>query len=76
MFYPINNGTKITVGEGFQCWLPPIPSDTSQIINYGRPIEEQYWKRESIPQWYVERSIDEEFKQKQDKELFLKGKKK
>jgi hypothetical protein len=76
MFYPIRNGTKITVGEGFQVWVPPPPSDTSQIINYGLPIEEQYWKREPIPKWYIERAQEEEYKQSLDQELVLKGKKK
>lgn len=66
MFYPIVNGTKITVGEGFQCWIPPIPEDTNQIINYGLPIEEQVWKREPIPKWYLERSKTEKEKKKID----------
>lgn len=76
MFFPIKGGQKITVGEGFQCWIPPAPNDTSQIINYGLPIEEQYWKREPIPKWYIERSLEEEYKQGIDRELILKGKKK
>lgn len=76
MFYRIRDGHKVTVGEGFQCWIPPAPKDTSQIINYGLPIEEQYWKREPIPKWYLERSLEEEYKQSIDRELILKGKKK
>lgn len=75
MYYPIKGGSKIIVGEGFQCWLPPIP-DKSQIINYGLPREEQYWKREPLPKWYIERSLDEEYKQSKDLELVLAGKKK
>lgn len=76
MFYPIKGGTKKIVGEGFQCHLPPVPSDTSQILNYGLPIEEQYWKRQPIPKWYLERSLEEEYKQRQDFDLVIKGKKK
>jgi len=76
MFYQIKNGTQITVGENFKCWLPPPPEDKSQIINYGLPKEEQYWKREPIPKWYLERSLEEEFKQKDDLKLILAGKKK
>ncbi len=76
MYYPIVNGSKITVGEGFQCWIPPAPKDTSQIINYGLPIEEQYWKREPVPKWFIERSLEEEYKQSLDLELVLAGKKK
>lgn len=75
MFYPIKNGTKITVGEGFQCWIPPIP-DKSQIVGYDLPREEQYWKREPIPKWYLERSLEEEYRQQQEQELILSGKKK
>lgn len=76
MFFPVRDGRKITVGEGYQCWVPPPPKDTSQIINYGLPIEEQYWKREPIPKWYLERSLEEEYKQNIDRDLILKGKKK
>lgn len=76
MFFPVKGGQKITVGEGYQCWIPPAPKDTSQIINYGLPIEEQYWKREPIPKWYLERSLEEEYKQSIDQDLILKGKKK
>ncbi len=75
MFWPIKNGNKITVGENFQCWIPPKPPD-EEIINYGLPKEEQYWRREPVPKWYQERSIEEEYKQSQDRELVLKGKKK
>lgn len=74
MFKPIKGGTSIIVGEGFNCHLPP--PDKSEIINYGLPIEEQYWKREPIPKWYLERSLEEEYKQVQDQELILRGKKK
>lgn len=76
MFFQVRDGVKVTVGEGFQCWIPPAPKDTSQIINYGLPIEEQYWQREPIPKWYLERSLEEEYKQSIDRELILKGKKK
>jgi len=76
MFYQIKGGEKKIIGEGFLCYLPPIPKDTSQIINYGLPIEEQYWKRQPIPKWYLERSTEEEYKQRQDFDLVIKGKKK
>jgi len=75
MFKPIVGGTQITIGEGFECYLPPIP-DKSQIINYDFPREEQYWKRQTIPKWYLERSLEEEYKQANDQELVLAGKKK
>lgn len=76
MFWPIKNGTKITVGEGFTCYIPPPPADKSQIINYDLPKEEQYWRREPIPKWYIERSLEEKAKQGNDLELILRGKKK
>lgn len=76
MFLPIKGGSSLIVGEGFKCHLPPIPEDKTQIINWGLPIEEQYWKREPIPKWYLERSLEEEYKQSIDRELILKGKKK
>ncbi len=76
MFYPIKGGSSITVGEGFKCYLPPLPEDKSQIINWGLPKEEQVWQREPIPKWYLERSLEEEFKQAEDIKLVLAGKKK
>ena len=75
MFYPIKGGTKVLIGEGFECWTPPMP-EPSQIIGYDLPKEEQYWRREPIPKWYSERVLEEEYKQRQDEELILKGKKK
>ena len=76
MFFKVKGGEKITVGEGFQVWLPPLPKDKTEIINWGLPIEEQYWKREPLPKWYIERSLEEEYKQNADMEAILKGKKK
>jgi hypothetical protein len=79
MFFPIRNGTQIIVGEHgerFPCWIPPLPEDKSEIINWGLPKEEQYWKREPIPKWYLERSLEEEYKQAEDMKLVLSGKKK
>lgn len=76
MYYPYKGGTSIIVGEGFKCHIPPPPADKSEIINYGLHREEQYWKREPIPKWYLERSLEEEYKQSQDQELILRGKKK
>lgn len=79
MFYPILNGTNTIIrdnGEYFSCWLPPPPEDKSEIINWGKPIEEQVWRREPIPKWYIERSLEEEFKQSEDLKLVLTGKKK
>jgi len=75
MFKPIPGGSKIIVGEGFQCWLPPIP-DKSQIINSGLPREEQYWRRQPIPEFYKERIVEEEYKKAHDLELVLRGDKK
>lgn len=75
MFWPIKNGNKITVGENFQCWIPPKPPD-EEIINYGLPKEEQYWRREPIPKWFIERSLEEEYKQRDDLKLIIAGKKK
>jgi hypothetical protein len=65
MFKPISGGQKIVVGEGFQCWLPPIP-DKSQIINYGLPKEEQYWRRLPLPNFYEEKRAIELAKQLDD----------
>ena len=76
MFLKIKGGSEITVGEGFKCWIPPIPEDKSQIIGWGLPKEEQYWRREPLPKWYLERSLEEEYKQSEDLPLFLSGKKK
>lgn len=75
MFRPIRGGEKLVLPEGFVCYLPPLP-DKSQIINYNLPREEQYWKRQSLPQFYTERVLEEEFKQSQELELILSGKKK
>lgn len=61
MYYKIKGGSKIVVGEGFECWLPPVP-DNSQILFSNLPKEEQYWRREPIPKWYMERSAEEKEK--------------
>jgi len=75
MFLQTNGSTKIDLGEGFICHLPP-PSDPSQIINYGLPREEQYWKRQPLPDYYQERSIEEEYKRNQEYHLVISGQKK
>lgn len=75
MFRPINGGSKIDVGEGFICHLPPIP-DKSLILNYNLPRQEQYWKRLPLPAFYEERSLDEEYRRNQELNLVLSGDKK
>ncbi len=75
MFKPIQGGTKVTVGEGFECWLPPLP-DKSQIINYNLPRSEQYWKRMPIPAFYLDRAPEEAYKRDQEKMMVVSGEKK
>ena len=61
MFLPIKGGSKVIVGEGYQCWLPPKPNN--ELILYNNlPREEQYWRREPLPDFYMERSFEEEEK--------------
>lgn len=69
------NGAKVDLGEGFICHLPPLP-DKSQIINYALPKAEQYWKRQPLPDYYQERSIEEEYKKNQEYYLVISGQKK
>jgi len=75
MFKPIINGTKVIVGEGFPCWLPPIPSK-EHILFSNLPREEQHWRRTPLPTYYQERVLEEEFKQKNELELVLIGQRK
>lgn len=75
MYYPFKGGSKILVGEGFKCHLPPLP-DKSQIIGYNLPREEQYWKRQPLPEFYQERILEEEWKQSIEMDMVISGKKK
>lgn len=75
MFYKIKGGRKITVGEGFECWLPPIP-DKHDILFYNLPKEEQYWRRLPLPAFYEERRLEELYIQNQELEMVLNGQKK
>lgn len=72
MFYPIQGGQKIIVGEGFPCWVPPIP-DKTQIINYELPREEQFWRRQLPPPNFKDRFLEEEYKRSQELELLVNG---
>jgi hypothetical protein len=74
MFQAYKGWNKIIVAEGFKCYLPPLP-DKSQIIGYNLPREEQYWQRQSLPDFYIERVSEEIYKQRIEKELVEAGRK-
>lgn len=75
MFYRRKGGTKIIVGEGYQCWLPPIPPK-EQILFHNLRKEEQYWRREPLPDYYAERSLEEDSIREKEFELVMNGMKK
>jgi hypothetical protein len=75
MFYPIKSGTKILVGEGFQCYLPKIPHK-STILFSDQKKEDQYWRRQPIPIFYKDRSLEEEYQREKEYELVIRGQKK
>lgn len=75
MFRPIVGGQKVIVGEGYQCWMPPIP-DKSQIIGFNLPKEEQYWKKLPLPPNFNERLMEEDYKRSQEINLVIIGERK
>lgn len=52
MFKPIKNGTLFTFSN-VDCWVPPVPKK-SEILFSRLKKEEQYWKREPLPEYYKE----------------------
>lgn len=75
MYFEQPGGSKIIVGEGYQCYLPKIPPKEF-ILFSNQPREEQYWRRTPLPQYYIERVIEEEYKQSRELELVLTKQKK
>lgn len=75
MFYPTQGATKILVGESFPCYIPKIPPK-ELILFSNLPKEEQYWRRTPLPKYYIERVLEEEYKQKNELELVLTGQRK
>lgn len=58
MYHPIKNGKKVIVDD-LECWIPPVPKDPKDILFHNFPKEEQYWRREPMPESYFERMADE-----------------
>lgn len=75
MYYPIVGGEKVIVDD-LTCWLPPVPKDKSQILYYNLPKEEQYWRREPVPQWYWDRVPDENKARRIEEDMVERGMKK
>ncbi len=75
MYFPVKGGTKIEVGEGYLCHLPPVPpKELILFSNYQK--EDQYWRRPELPEFYMERALEEEYARAKELEMVLSGKKK
>ena len=73
MFYPIRNGRAIPLYDGaYQCWIPPVP-DKSQILFHNLAKDDQYWKRQSLPQNFEELYREESAIRKQELSMVKNG---
>lgn len=59
-FYPIKDGSVVTVGEGYRIHLPP-PPPKELILFSDYPKEEQHWRRQPLPDNFMERYLEERY---------------
>lgn len=73
MFLYKPGGEKRIVGQGYPCYLPPIP-DKHLIIGYNKPREQQFWQRIQLPANYQERAVQEARLREREEKLVEVGK--
>lgn len=75
MYYQITGGSKVVVDD-LDCWIPPVPENKADILYYNLPKEEQYWKREPLPDWFMQRHKEEKLARDIEKDMVDKKMKK
>ena len=70
MFFQEPGYEKVIV-QGYEVYVPPPPEDKTKILNYGLHREEQKWKREPLPSWYIQRRKKEKHEQEEQKKMGL-----
>lgn len=75
MFQRTKGSTRLIVGEGYECWLPPVPRK-EDILFSNCSKEDQYWRREPLPDNFMERWFEEENTRAKELEMVMNGMKK
>ena len=74
MYYPIEEGTQITLKKyGYKVWIPKKPRN-SEISYFNLKKSEQYFRRTLLPDWWKEKSAEEKILRDEQWDDYLEGK--
>lgn len=73
MFHPTSGGSYEIVGEHYKCWIPPKPPH-NQIEGWNRKKEDQFWRRQPLPDFWNERYPEEQYRREEQQKQVDEGK--